>query len=335
MKRLLALLCLAASVTWGQVIIRGSNSDGSTTYFTKPAGLIDFRCGSGMTCSYSNNIFTMTAAGGAGGTEATQAEAENATASSVFISPRRLVNWAVVNIEGLSGIAVTPTLTGVGLSTNDTVLIKTEGLLAALPASCSNRKNVYIATDAPTGQKVYWCNGSTYELVGGGGTQSYQRLCSLSSATGINATSNTSSVPNVTACVIPAGTIAASDRVECEFTIAREVVSSADSMGFSAAYVVNSTAVMGGHTASANANTYAYRLSLVISNPTTATQTMISTGLSSLNNTWASNSGLNGVIGTINTATTDLTIEPRAWGSGFVDDTIRFDGGSCYLRKAD
>lgn len=237
-------------------------------------------------------------------------------------------------VEGGTLITCSPTAAGVECGVTNAGMRTSSGLASALPGSCTiPGAEFYHAEDTDA---MYKCKANlTYGLVGGGATESYQRLCGWGTESGITATSNTSSVPNVTPCTVAAGTIAASDRVECEFTISRAVTSTADSMGFIAAYVVNSTAVQDYHSATANSNTYGYKLSLVISNPSTSTQTMISTGVSTLNNNWVSNSGINGVVRTINTATTDLTIEPRVWGSSFTDDTIRFDGGSCYLRKAD
>lgn len=97
------------------------------------------------------------------------------------------------------------------------MLRKSEGLLAALPGSCTDRKQVYIATDAAAGQKLYWCNGTTFEAVGGGSAGATTELYATAPATALGTTAST----QVATFTIPGGTLSVGDEVSCRMHLSK------------------------------------------------------------------------------------------------------------------
>jgi hypothetical protein len=74
-------------------------------------------------------------------------------------------------VEGQSGIVVTTTSGKYQIAVTSAVVQVTPGTV--VPGSCTSVSQVFIKTDASSGQKFWYCNGSTYEQVqsgtGGGG----------------------------------------------------------------------------------------------------------------------------------------------------------------------
>jgi hypothetical protein len=64
MRRRLLMLALLSGALGAQdgVIVRGAQD--AATLFTRAGGLVTWKCSTGMTCSWANGVFTMTAGGG-------------------------------------------------------------------------------------------------------------------------------------------------------------------------------------------------------------------------------------------------------------------------------
>jgi hypothetical protein len=104
-------------------------------------------------------------------------------------------------VEAGTGMAVTTSSGKTTVAVTSAVVMVTSG--TSVPGSCTSVNQVFVKTDNASGQKLYYCNGSTYEQIqsgSSGGAMVYKAAACQAGAAALSSNISTANAPSA-ACV--------------------------------------------------------------------------------------------------------------------------------------
>ena len=101
--------------------------------------------------------------GGASFSFASLQEAQEGLNTTKVMSPALVVETISAYVEGGDGVVCSPIPGAVECGVDGTVVRVLAGTV--VPGSCTDTKQLFIKTNAASGQKLYYCNGTAYEAV--------------------------------------------------------------------------------------------------------------------------------------------------------------------------